>query len=315
MEATVDPQSRGPDWMPITPKTGSLFHADSHVREETGLPRGDRGNPLTADSPPPMTLDRKSMANKNSSRSLNIYGGAKGHAFAAIAAHAGGDSGKRKAFMTDTDKIVAAILAAGKCGVGANHDSDTHLQTYDEFREKIATRETGKHEVAIEFLRKLTGWRNDALTIKFDLLKLITEKDSRIRVNPRHNAIAQLLVGASFSLWRAVFLTDMPLELDDALTAAKGFLEKVVSDNAIGFSDEKKFKRWTAGFYVSHIEYRLYHLQHEYSDILAIEELRNFADRRNPFSSAPGTHSQDQLISDAIGCLKQLIIRFGQVLA
>src|SRR5258708_17120198 len=31
MEATVDPQSRGPDWMPITPKTGSLFHADSQL--------------------------------------------------------------------------------------------------------------------------------------------------------------------------------------------------------------------------------------------------------------------------------------------
>jgi putative DNA primase/helicase len=29
MEATVDPQPRGPDWMPITPKTGPLFHADS----------------------------------------------------------------------------------------------------------------------------------------------------------------------------------------------------------------------------------------------------------------------------------------------
>jgi hypothetical protein len=29
MEATVDPQPRGPDWMPITPKTGFLFHADS----------------------------------------------------------------------------------------------------------------------------------------------------------------------------------------------------------------------------------------------------------------------------------------------
>jgi hypothetical protein len=29
MEATVDPQPRGPDWMPITPKTESLFHADS----------------------------------------------------------------------------------------------------------------------------------------------------------------------------------------------------------------------------------------------------------------------------------------------
>src|SRR5215217_4324992 len=28
MEASVDPQPRGPDWMPITPKAGSLFHAD-----------------------------------------------------------------------------------------------------------------------------------------------------------------------------------------------------------------------------------------------------------------------------------------------
>jgi hypothetical protein len=26
----VDPYPRGSDWMPITPKTGSLFHADSH---------------------------------------------------------------------------------------------------------------------------------------------------------------------------------------------------------------------------------------------------------------------------------------------
>ena len=29
-EACVDPCPRGSDWMPITPKTGSLFHADSH---------------------------------------------------------------------------------------------------------------------------------------------------------------------------------------------------------------------------------------------------------------------------------------------
>jgi hypothetical protein len=31
MEASVDPQCRGPDWMPITPKTGSLFHAETHI--------------------------------------------------------------------------------------------------------------------------------------------------------------------------------------------------------------------------------------------------------------------------------------------
>jgi len=30
MEASVDPQPRGPDWMPITPTTRSLFHAETH---------------------------------------------------------------------------------------------------------------------------------------------------------------------------------------------------------------------------------------------------------------------------------------------
>jgi hypothetical protein len=29
MEATVNPCPRGPDWMPITPNTGSLFHAET----------------------------------------------------------------------------------------------------------------------------------------------------------------------------------------------------------------------------------------------------------------------------------------------
>ncbi|HWO44113.1 MAG TPA: hypothetical protein VNO87_00780, partial [Methylomirabilota bacterium] len=32
MEASVDPQCRGPDWMPITPKTGSLFHAETQAK-------------------------------------------------------------------------------------------------------------------------------------------------------------------------------------------------------------------------------------------------------------------------------------------
>lgn len=39
MEANVNPPFRGgPDWMPITPKTGSLFHADSHPALPTTPP-------------------------------------------------------------------------------------------------------------------------------------------------------------------------------------------------------------------------------------------------------------------------------------
>ena len=32
----MDPQPRGPDWMPVTPKTGSLFHAYSQMMAMDG---------------------------------------------------------------------------------------------------------------------------------------------------------------------------------------------------------------------------------------------------------------------------------------
>src|SRR5580704_4359721 len=54
-EACVDPYPRGPDWMPITPKTGSLFHAESQtdcgtavsfpgVRQPRNLPLASLGD-------------------------------------------------------------------------------------------------------------------------------------------------------------------------------------------------------------------------------------------------------------------------------
>ena len=36
----MDPQPRGPDWMQITPKAGSLFHANSHFERETATVAG-----------------------------------------------------------------------------------------------------------------------------------------------------------------------------------------------------------------------------------------------------------------------------------
>src|SRR3954469_6753516 len=37
MEASVDPECRGPDWMPITPKRGSLFHAETQSDDVPGV--------------------------------------------------------------------------------------------------------------------------------------------------------------------------------------------------------------------------------------------------------------------------------------
>jgi hypothetical protein len=44
MEASVDPQCRGPDWMPITPKTGSLFHAETQLYGLSGILLSQNGS-------------------------------------------------------------------------------------------------------------------------------------------------------------------------------------------------------------------------------------------------------------------------------
>ena len=41
----MDPQPRGPDWMPVTPKTGSLFHAYS--QQHPVFAKRDIGTALT----------------------------------------------------------------------------------------------------------------------------------------------------------------------------------------------------------------------------------------------------------------------------
>ena len=45
MEASVDLSPRGPDWMPITPKTGSLFHAETQRATATASGEVGRGKP------------------------------------------------------------------------------------------------------------------------------------------------------------------------------------------------------------------------------------------------------------------------------
>jgi len=49
MEAIVDPPSRGPDWKPITPKTGSLLHAETQSSPELTLENRLLKKSVTAD--------------------------------------------------------------------------------------------------------------------------------------------------------------------------------------------------------------------------------------------------------------------------
>ena len=54
------------------------------------------------------------------------------------------------------------------------------------------------------------------------------------------NYVLGYLIRAAFSLWRAVFLAETFRDDTEIYTSQEKFLEKVITDNAIGFSDDKK---------------------------------------------------------------------------
>jgi len=69
-----------------------------------------------------------------------------------------------------------------------------------------------------------------------------------------------LLVGASFSLWRAVFFAQLERDWvgnDGILSGAKDLLEKVLENNAILFGDEKRIEGWSVGYYLNNAYFRI----------------------------------------------------------
>ncbi len=70
----------------------------------------------------------------------------------------------------------------------------------------------------------------------------------------------QLLVAIGFSLWRAAFLADgertwPKMHLDQAK-----FLESLVRDNAIGYTQDRASRCWTFGYYLNNAYLRLSYL-------------------------------------------------------
>lgn len=65
------------------------------------------------------------------------------------------------------------------------------------------------------------------------------------------------LVGAAFSLWRAVFLADQSRDFGSVHEKATDFLQRVVTTNAINFGDDKANSAWSVGYYLDNAKLRL----------------------------------------------------------
>lgn len=101
------------------------------------------------------------------------------------------------------------------------------------------------------------------------LLKLLTENEERIKKR-KLDMLAQVLVGAAFSLWRAAFLADKSGMRAESYKAAISFLETMIADNAIGFAQDKREREWTFNYYVNNVRDTLliWHLKKEYKHVV-----------------------------------------------
>jgi hypothetical protein len=116
----------------------------------------------------------------------------------------------------------------------------------------------------VDYLKWVIDKRADVQRVMHHLYKVLDDP-ILMRVmdeDALSRKIVQLLVGASFSLWRAIFLAEGPRTWLEATSDAKPFLRRVLADNIIGYPDEKNAAKWTVGLYLTNAELRLY-LVHE----------------------------------------------------
>src|SRR5712691_10502848 len=77
----------------------------------------------------------------------------------------------------------------------------------------------------------------------YELLDVVS-KD----VEKRH--LIDELAATGFSLWRAVFLAETTIEWDKVSMDLKHYLHRVITDNAVGYADDKANRAWTVGYYL-----------------------------------------------------------------
>jgi hypothetical protein len=85
----------------------------------------------------------------------------------------------------------------------------------------------------------------------------VASKHHPVPENDARSALIQLLIGTTFSLWRAVFLLGRPRDREASHQAAVEFLKIVVRDNTIGFPQDRSGAPWTGGYYLGNALLRL----------------------------------------------------------
>jgi hypothetical protein len=121
----------------------------------------------------------------------------------------------------------------------------------------VTVKEKAKPRPEPEHLDWLVANRAANQRASAKLYRLLRECSTEAR-NKSFGGEAQMLISISFSLWRSAFLSDKTGKFKDTHQGAELFLEEMLMNNAIAYSQDRGSKDWTFNYYASNASYRIH---------------------------------------------------------
>lgn len=147
-----------------------------------------------------------------------------------------------------------------------------------------------------------------------ELLKLLKDCKVTLKKNKELLGVAHLLVGTSFSLWRAVFLGNIGVTVvgeppKEIYPHAIEFLQNIIVNNTIGYPQDRDANHWTFGYYLNNACYRLIEIRKRNMGILKRSKFLDDLARKggSPESSTTSWDSCQNEAGKAIKSLKQIL--------
>jgi hypothetical protein len=110
-----------------------------------------------------------------------------------------------------------------------------------------------------EHLRWLVDSRSKNQRVTLELYLTIKHNSISINKDIRLAYLAQELAAVAFSLWRAVFLSDLSEEVEKQMinVHVENFLHTLIADNTIGYQQDLRSREWTFPYYLKNARSRL----------------------------------------------------------
>lgn len=108
--------------------------------------------------------------------------------------------------------------------------------------------------------------QNQACCVR--LFELLNKHSRKCSGDVKCFLAAQDLIGAAFSLWRAVFLGNKGGDVEIVFSHAMKFFEGVILDNSISYVQDKNNNEWTFNYYASNARFRLIALHEDWPTVV-----------------------------------------------